>query len=78
MGEFLQCPFCGHTNVSNTVPNDAQRAYVLCLGCGAQGPVGSDAQKAWNNRHPDPVRPSPPVVDNTMGRIPAKSDTLRK
>ena len=43
--ELLPCPFCGDADLRHSLP-------VLCVCCGAQGPVALDADRftMWNTR----------------------------
>ena len=54
--DLLSCPFCGQARGIRTVyflTTDEASYYVICPGCGAQGPTGDTPEEAiasWNSR----------------------------
>ena len=86
MIDLLPCPFCGSTDVE--VCRSCYFLFVLCDGCGAQGPAvecdlknldGRSAEKAnaveaWNKRTLPLTGPFLPVAD--VSQIEADSITI--
>lgn len=55
---LLPCPFCGHTRLVIERSRHSTHGwtyYILCLGCGTEGPwkkTKSGARARWNERVP--------------------------